>query len=238
MSVGIRLFRPQFVENTTNAVQKGVQLATDPECDELLSSTGLNVLGNLVVKPFGKLIIKLMCAYGKNKMDYLLANILKNQNLHHLKKIDFARLDKSSDFRCPTQIQVSFILSDGTCEMKTAFHNGFHDGEVYVAQPDGFVIRSSRKKSTYTGKLLDLKMSLMGEDEILLGLQINQVPKKDADHAGRLGYSEKHFWRDQFLGINLSAGCSIEQICTAMSSAEAEYVALSACFCAVLSSIG
>ncbi|GJW61284.1 hypothetical protein Tco_0110619 [Tanacetum coccineum] len=50
----------------------------------------------------------------------------------------------------------------------------------------------------------------------------------DAINAGCLDYFAKALWRIQFLGDKLVSWMSKKQDCTAMSSAEAEYVALSA----------
>ncbi|GJT78217.1 retrovirus-related pol polyprotein from transposon TNT 1-94 [Tanacetum coccineum] len=51
---------------------------------------------------------------------------------------------------------------------------------------------------------------------------------RTTDHVGLHDTRKKHFWRIQFLGDKTVSWMSKKQNCTAMSSAEAEYVALSA----------
>nr|GEW46225.1 retrovirus-related Pol polyprotein from transposon TNT 1-94 [Tanacetum cinerariifolium] len=88
------------------------------------------------------------------------------------------------------------------------------------------------------------EMSLMGEMKFFLGLQIHQSPcgifinqteyaleilhKHDADHSGCIDSRKSTSGGIQFLGDKLVSWMSKKQNCTAMSSAEAEYVALSA----------
>ncbi|GKE12711.1 hypothetical protein Tco_1416262 [Tanacetum coccineum] len=85
-------------------------------------------------------------------------------------------------------------------------------------------------------------MSLMGGMKFFLGLQIHQSPRGifinqaklewytllDADHAGCIDTHKSTSGGIQFLGDKLVSWMSKKQDCTAMSSAEAEYVALSA----------
>ncbi|GJT27601.1 hypothetical protein Tco_0907876 [Tanacetum coccineum] len=80
------------------------------------------------------------------------------------------------------------------------------EAEVYVAQPDGYRDPGSSRKSLPTQKVSFL----------------------DADHAGCLDTRKSTSGGIQFLGDKLVSWMSKKQNCTAMSSAEAEYVALSA----------
>ncbi|GJW06250.1 hypothetical protein Tco_1568673 [Tanacetum coccineum] len=100
---------------------------------------------------------------------------------------------------------------------KMAFLNGPLKEEVYVAQPEGFVDPDHQKKVLrFSGSFCN-------------GL-------KQAQEPGQLRFrdSEKHIMDKltsggiQFLGDKLVSWMSKKQNCTAMSSAEAEYVALSA----------
>ncbi|GKD41775.1 hypothetical protein Tco_1261982 [Tanacetum coccineum] len=84
----------------------------------------------------------------------------------------------------------------------------------------------------------------MGEMKFFLGLQIYQSPRGifinqakcklewythlDADHAGCIDTHKSTSGGIQFLGDKLVSWMSKKQDCTAMSSTEAEYVALSA----------
>nr|GEU55866.1 integrase, catalytic region, zinc finger, CCHC-type, peptidase aspartic, catalytic [Tanacetum cinerariifolium] len=85
-------------------------------------------------------------------------------------------------------------------DMKTTFFNGLLKEEVYVAQPDGFVDLDHPEKAKYALKILKKHGMEKGQS---IGTPMATKPKLDADLSGKLD-------------------------CTAMSSAEAEYVALSA----------
>ncbi|GJT49831.1 retrovirus-related pol polyprotein from transposon TNT 1-94 [Tanacetum coccineum] len=103
--------------------------------------------------------------------------------------------------------------------------------EVYVNQPDGFV------DPYHPDKVYRLKKALYG---------LKQAPKSvntsfeltafsDSDHAGCLDSRKSTSGGIQFLGGDkLVSWSSKKQDCTSMSSAEAEYVSLSACCAQVL----
>nr|GEV31341.1 retrovirus-related Pol polyprotein from transposon TNT 1-94 [Tanacetum cinerariifolium] len=105
--------------------------------------------------------------------------------------------------------------------VKTAFLNGLLKEEVYVAQPDGFVDPDHLEKAKYALEILHKH----GMDK---GQSI------DADHAGCIGTRKSTSGGIQYLGDKLVSWMSKKQDCTAMSSAEAEYVALSASYAQVM----
>nr|GEY86316.1 retrovirus-related Pol polyprotein from transposon TNT 1-94 [Tanacetum cinerariifolium] len=77
------------------------------------------------------------------------------------------------------------------------------------------------------------EMSMIGEMMFFLGLQVNQSPS-DADYAGCKDTFKSTFGGAQFLGEKLMSWSSKKQDCTSLSTAESEYVSLSACCAQVL----
>nr|GEU62105.1 retrovirus-related Pol polyprotein from transposon TNT 1-94 [Tanacetum cinerariifolium] len=100
-------------------------------------------------------------------------------------------------------------------DVKTAFLNGPLKEEVHVAQPDGFVDPDHPKKAKYALEILHKH-----------GMEKGQ--SIDADHAGCIDTRKSTSRGIQFLGDKLVSWMSKKQDCTAMSSSEAEYMALSA----------
>ncbi|GJY79137.1 ribonuclease H-like domain-containing protein [Tanacetum coccineum] len=136
-------------------------------------------------------------------------------------------------------------------DVKMAFLNGPLKGEVYVAQPDGFVDPGHLEKVSLKAKYALEILKKHGMDKCdSLGTPMATKPKLDANLSGlpvdqtkyrRLWYPKDSGFKltgcldthkstsggIQFLGEKLVNWISKKQDCTATSSAEAEYMALS-----------
>nr|GEZ66507.1 integrase, catalytic region, zinc finger, CCHC-type, peptidase aspartic, catalytic [Tanacetum cinerariifolium] len=114
-------------------------------------------------------------------------------------------------------------------DIKTTFLNGLLKEEVYVAQPNGFVDPDHPEKVYRSRKALyGLKQAPRAWYDELSNFVISKGFMKDADHAGCIDTSKRTSGGIQFLGDKLVSCISKKQDCTGMSSAEAEYVVLSA----------
>nr|GEW87513.1 hypothetical protein [Tanacetum cinerariifolium] len=114
-------------------------------------------------------------------------------------------------------------------DVKTTFLNGPLNEEVYVAQPYGFVDPDHPKKVYRLRKALyGLNQAPRAWYNELLKFLTSKGFTKDVDHAGCIDSCKSTSGGIQFLGDKLVSWMSKKQNCIAMSSAEAEYVALSA----------
>nr|GEY24923.1 retrovirus-related Pol polyprotein from transposon TNT 1-94 [Tanacetum cinerariifolium] len=110
-------------------------------------------------------------------------------------------------------------------DVKTEFLNGSMKDEVYVAQPDGFV------DPNHPEKFYCLRKSLYGLKQAprsCIGTSLATKPKLDADLSGNPVDQTNYRSMIGSLMYLTSSIPDLVQDCTVMSSAEAEYVALSA----------
>nr|GEW61588.1 hypothetical protein [Tanacetum cinerariifolium] len=135
-------------------------------------------------------------------------------------------------------------------DVKTAFLNGPLKEEVYVAQPEVFVDPDHPEKVNYTLEILHKHGMDKGQsigtpmattpklDADLSGNPVDQLTTvgssfeltafSDVDHARCIDSRKSTYGGIQFQGDKLVSWMSKKQNCTAMSSAKAEYMALSA----------
>nr|GFB85253.1 integrase, catalytic region, zinc finger, CCHC-type, peptidase aspartic, catalytic [Tanacetum cinerariifolium] len=125
-------------------------------------------------------------------------------------------------------------------DMKTTFLNGPLKKEVYVAQSDGFVDPDHPEKVYRLRKALyrlkqaprvwtsDPPIPTWYRYQSGQGSIFGLTSFSDVDHAGCIETRKSTSGGIQFLGDKLVSWMSKKQDCTVMSSAEAEYVALSA----------
>nr|GEZ94423.1 copia protein [Tanacetum cinerariifolium] len=155
----------------------------------------------------------------------------------------------------------SFIVFQ--MDVKTAFLHGTLKEDVYVCQPEGFIDADhpshvyKLKKALYGLKQAprawydELSLFLLQnhffkgtidptlfirrfDNEILVDSGFELTGFSDADYAGFKDTFKSTSGGAQFLGEKLVSWSSKKQDCTALSSAKAEYVSLSACCAQVL----
>ncbi|GJU84433.1 retrovirus-related pol polyprotein from transposon TNT 1-94, partial [Tanacetum coccineum] len=204
----------------------------------------------LVDKPFGKIVIKLKWLW-KNKKDEDQTVIRNKTRLVAKGYAQEEGIDFEESFSLVARLEAVWIFVAYAAhmffpiyqmDMKTTFLNGPLKEEVYVAQPDGFVDPDHPEKVYHLRKALyGLKQAPRAwYDELsnfLMFKVLLKYPKDSSfeltafsyvDHAGCLDMRKSISRGIQFLGDKLVSWMSKKQDCTAMSSAEAKYVALSA----------
>nr|GEV79125.1 hypothetical protein [Tanacetum cinerariifolium] len=122
-------------------------------------------------------------------------------------------------------------------DVRTAFLHGSLKEDVYVCQLEGFI------DADHPSHVYKLKKALYGLkqaprawrfcDDILVDSGFELTEFSDADYAGCKDTFKSTSGRAQFLGEKLVSWSSKKQDCSALSTAEAEYVSLSSCSIAI-----
>nr|GEU58065.1 retrovirus-related Pol polyprotein from transposon TNT 1-94 [Tanacetum cinerariifolium] len=206
----------------------------------------------LVDKPFSKSIIKLKWLW-KNKKDKDQTVIRNKARLVAKGYAQEEGIDFEESFAPVARLEAVWIFIAYAAhksfpiyhmDVKTAFLNGPLKEEVYVAQPDGFVDLDHLEKVYRLRKALyglkqaprawyDELSTFMTSKGFTKGLwypkgsSLELTAFSDADHAGYIDSRKSTYRGIQFLGDKLVSWMSKKQNCTAMSSVEAKYVALS-----------
>nr|GEU62154.1 retrovirus-related Pol polyprotein from transposon TNT 1-94 [Tanacetum cinerariifolium] len=187
-----------------------------------LSLPHTTLVWELVDKPFGKIVIKLKWLW-KNKKDEDQTVIRNKARLVAKGYAQEEGIDCEESFSPVARLETvrifiayaahkSFLIYQ--MDVKMAFLNGPLKEEVYVVQPDGFV------DPNHPEKVYSLRKALYG---------LKQASRAWYDELSKL-LTSKGFTK----GDKLVSWMSKKQNYTAMSSAEAEYVALSASCAQVL----
>nr|GEV11186.1 retrovirus-related Pol polyprotein from transposon TNT 1-94 [Tanacetum cinerariifolium] len=197
----------------------------------------------LVDKPFGKTVMRLKWLW-KNKKDEDQTVIRNKARLVAKGYAQEEGIDFEESFALVNRLEAIWIFVAYAAhksfpiyqmDVKAAFLNGPLKEEVYVSQPDGFVDPDHPEKVYRLGKAIyGLKQAprAWASDPL--------IPMRFLYHSGQVRFRDtsktwygkrtKHCTSGeiQFLGDKLVSWMSKKQDCTAMSSAVAEYVALSA----------
>nr|GEU92658.1 RNA-directed DNA polymerase homolog [Tanacetum cinerariifolium] len=191
----------------------------------------------LVDKPFGKSVIRLKWLW-KNKKDEDQPVIRNKARLVAKGYAQEEGIDFEESFAPVARLEAVriFIAYDAhkffpfyQMDVKTAFLNGPLKEEVYVAQPNGFInLYHPEKVYRLRKSLYGLKQALNVWYDEFLKFLTSKGFTKDVDHAGCIDTHKSTSVGIQFLCDKLLSWMSKKQDCTAMSSAEAEYVELSA----------
>nr|GEW07830.1 retrovirus-related Pol polyprotein from transposon TNT 1-94 [Tanacetum cinerariifolium] len=229
-------------ENNNDQAEKGEEEAMADSAwieamqEELYQFVRLQVW-ELLDKPFGKSIIRLKWLW-KNKKDEDQTVIRNKARLVAKRYAQEEGIDFEESFAPVVRLEAvrifiayaahkSFLIFQ--MDVKTAFLNGLLKEEVYVAQPNRFVDPNHPEKVYRLRKALyGLKQAPRAWYDELSKFLTSKGFTKDADHAGCIDSRKITSGGIQFLGDKLVSWMSKKQNCTAMSSPEAEYVALSA----------
>nr|GEW17297.1 retrovirus-related Pol polyprotein from transposon TNT 1-94 [Tanacetum cinerariifolium] len=191
----------------------------------------------LVDKPFGKTIIRLKWLW-KNKKDEDQTVIWNRAGLVAKGYAQEVGIDFEESFAPVARLEAIRIFVAYAAhksfpiyqmDMKTTFLNGPLKEEVYVAQPDMFVDPDHPEKVYRLRKALyGLKQAPREWYDELSNILTSKGFTKDADHARCIDTRKSTSGGIQFLGDKLVSWMSKKQDFTAISLAEAEYMALSA----------
>ncbi|GJR48521.1 retrovirus-related pol polyprotein from transposon TNT 1-94 [Tanacetum coccineum] len=212
--------------------------------DELHQFDRLKVW-ELVDKPFGKMIIKLKWLW-KNKKDEDQTVIRNKARLVAKGYAQEEGIDFEESFAPVARLEAVRIFVAYAAhksfpiyqmDVKTAFLNGPLKEEqaprAWYDELSNFLMSKGFTKAHKSFPIyqMDVKTAFLNgplKEEVYVAQPEGKLQEPDADHAGCLDTRKSTSGGIQFLGDKLVSWMSKKQNYTAMSSAEAEYVALSA----------
>nr|GEV45102.1 retrovirus-related Pol polyprotein from transposon TNT 1-94 [Tanacetum cinerariifolium] len=193
----------------------------------------------LVDKPFGKMVIRIKWLW-KNKKDDDQTIIRNKARLVAKGYAQEEGIDFKESFALVARLEAvrifivyaahnSFPINQ--MDIKTAFLNGQSIGTPMVRKPklDADLNGNPFDQTNYRSKIGTLMYLTSSRPDIVqAGSSFDLTAFSDADHAGCINSRKSTSGGIQFLGDKLVNWMLKKQNCTAMSSAEAEYVTLSA----------
>nr|GEW32874.1 Gag-Pol polyprotein [Tanacetum cinerariifolium] len=194
----------------------------------------------LVDKPFGKSIIRLKWLW-KNKKDENQTVIRNKARLVAKRYAQEEGIDFEESFAPIARLEAVWIFIAYAVhksfpiyqmDVKTAYLNGPLKEEVYVVQPDGFVDPDHPEKVYHPRAWYDELLKFLTSKGFTKGQSIGTPmatkPKLDADLSGNpVDQTDYRSKIGSLMYLTSSRPDIVQPNCTAMSSAEAEYVALS-----------
>nr|GEX48114.1 integrase, catalytic region, zinc finger, CCHC-type, peptidase aspartic, catalytic [Tanacetum cinerariifolium] len=180
----------------------------------------------LVDKPFGKSIIRLKWLW-KNKKDED-QTVIRNKARLVAKRIGLPSKESSLWIEASSKVMAKYTLE---ILHKHGMDKGQSIGTPMATKPklDADLSENPVDQTDYHSKIRSLVYLTSSRPDIVqAGSSFEITAFSDADHAGCIDSRKITSGGIQFLGDKLVSWMSKKHNCTAMSSAEAEYVALSA----------
>nr|GEY92409.1 retrovirus-related Pol polyprotein from transposon TNT 1-94 [Tanacetum cinerariifolium] len=219
----------QVQGNPSRPVQTRRQLATDPEISKgYAQEEGIDFEESFALVARLE-AVRIFISYAAHKSFLIFQTDVKTAFLNGPLKEE-VYVTQPNEFVDPDHPEKVYRLRKAFYGLKQAPRTWYDELSKFLTSKDDIIFGSTNPKySKRFEKLMHsrFEMSLMGEMKFFLGLQIHQSPSVIFINPAKCIDSRKSASGGiQFLGDKLVSWMSKNQNCTAMSSAEAEYVAL------------